>query len=365
MIDADLPAELAATDWGSEPRHGEPEPTFADVEAAADVIAAWLTPTPLIRHPLLNERAGCDLWVKLENAQPVGSFKIRGTLNFLAGLSPDIRERGLVTATRGNFGQSLARAAALYGTKCTIFVPVGNNPGKNAAMRATGVQLIEQGHDFDAAWDAAARHARAHNQLCVHPARHQAIVAGQGTVVLEMVRQVSRPFSAIIVPVGGGSLAAATAIVVRKLSPATRIIAVQAENAPAFHHAWHSGENRAFAAAPTIADGLATRVPVSYTLSVLRALVDDFITVTEAEIESAIRLYLETVHQLAEGGGAAALAAACKLAEELRGQRVGVVLTGGNIDTATLRQVLAHEPSRHHPLAMPMFPVDSLDYGTR
>lgn len=365
MIDAGLPAELAATDWGAEPRLGESEPAFADVEAAADVIAAWLTPTPLIRHPLLNERAGCDLWIKLENAQPVGSFKIRGTLNFLAGLSPETRARGLVTATRGNFGQSLARAAALYGTHCTIFVPRGNNPGKNAAMRATGAQLVEQGHDFDAAWDAAARHAREHQRLCVHPARHQAIVAGQGTVALEMIRQVSRPFSTIIVPVGGGSLAAGTALVARKLSPTTRIIAVQAENAPAFHHAWHSGENRAFTAAPTIADGLATRVPVSYTMSLLRALVDDFITVSEAEIEAAIRLYLETVHQLAEGGGAAALAGACKLAEELRGQRVGVVLTGGNIDTATLRQVLACEPSRHHPQAMPMFPMSSLDYGTR
>ncbi|MCC5867178.1 MAG: threonine/serine dehydratase, partial [Gammaproteobacteria bacterium] len=304
MIDAGLPAELAATDWGAEPGHGDPEPAFADVEAAADVIAAWLTPTPLIRHPLLNERAGCDLWVKLENAQPVGSFKIRGTLNFLAGLSPEVRARGLVTATRGNFGQSLARAAALYGAQCTIFVPRGNNPGKNEAMRATGAQLMEQGHDFDAAWDAAARYARQHQRLCVHPARHQAIVAGQGTVALEMIRQVSRPFSTLIVPVGGGSLAAGTALVARKLSPATRIIAVQAENAPAFHHAWHSGENRAFAAAPTIADGLASRVPVSYTMSLLRALVDDFITVTEAEIEAAIRLYLETVHQLAEGGGA-------------------------------------------------------------
>jgi threonine dehydratase len=365
MINAQLPAELAATDWGAEPVPGEPPPVFADVEAAAGVIAAWLQPTPLIRHPLLNQRAGCDLWVKLENAQPVGSFKIRGTLNLMAALGPDERARGLVTATRGNFGQSLARAAALYSVPCTLFVPEGNSPGKNAAMRATGAEVIERGHDFDAAWDAAARHARTTGRVCIHPARHRAIVAGQGTVALEMIRQVSSPFDVLIVPVGGGSLAAGTALVARQLSPRTRIIAVQAENAPAFHHAWHSGEDRAFAAAPTIADGLATRVPVRYTLSLLRALVDDFVTVSEDDIEAAIRLYLDTVHQLAEGGGAAALAAACRLAGELRGRRVGVVLSGGNIDTDALRQVLTREHSRLHPKAMGMFPVTSLDYGTR
>lgn len=365
MIDQRLPAELAATDWGAEPDRQEPPASFADIEAAAEVIAAWLQPTPLIRHPLLNQRAGCDLWVKLENAQPVGSFKIRGTLNLLASLRPEERATGLVTATRGNFGQALARAAALYASRCTIFVPVGNAPGKNAAMRATGAEVIERGHDFDAAWDAAVRHARRTGQPCIHPARHRTLVAGQGTVALEMLRQVSQPFDVIIVPVGGGSLAAGTALAARRLSPGTRIIAVQAENAPAFHHAWHTGEDRAFAAAPTIADGLASRVPVGYTMSVLREHIDEFVTVSETEIAAAIRLYLESVHQLAEGGGAAPLAAACKLADRLSGKRVGVVLSGGNIDIDTLRGVLDEAPPQHHPRAMGIYPMPSLDYGSR
>ncbi len=365
MLNTDLQPELAATDWGAEPKDADRAVGIADVQAAAEVIAEHLDPTPLVRHPLLAEATGCDLWVKLENAQPVGSFKIRGTLNMLAAMTPEQRGRGLVTATRGNFGQSLARAATLYGTRCTIFVPEGNRPDKNRAMEATGARIIVQGHDFDAAWDASVRWARRENAVSVHPARHAAVVAGQGTVALEMLEQVTRPFDVIIVPVGGGSLAAGTAITVKALSPQTRVIAVQAENAPAFHHAWHSGRYEPFRATETIADGLATRIPVRYTLEVMRRLVDDFILVSEREIQDAVRCLLETVHQLAEGGGAAALAGALQLRESLAGQRVGVVLTGGNIDLATLRDIVVNRPSPHQPRAMPMFPMASLDYGDR
>ncbi len=364
LLTADQRSRLAATDWASEGVR-EAVPTLDDVREAQRLTSEYLTPTPLVRHPLLSQRLGCDTWVKLESAQPTGAFKIRGTLSFLAKLPAAERARGLVTATRGNFGQALARAAALHGVACTIFVPEGNNPDKNAAIRATGAELIVRGHDFDAAWDSCVRHARSTGAVPVHPAKHRWLVAGQGTVALEMVEQVSEPLAAIFVPVGGGSLAAGTSIVSKALNPATQVIGVQAANAPAFHHAWETGDYRPFRAANTVADGLASRVPVRYTTAIMRELLDDFVLVSEDEIYAAIRCYLETLHQLAEGGGAAALAAALKLKERFAGQRIGVVLTGCNIDRATLRRVLAGRPAESHAEAMPMYPISSLDYGSR
>ena len=365
MLTPDQRQRLAATDWAAEEAKAEPIPSLEDVREAQQVVGEYLTPTPLIRHPLLSARLGCDTWVKLENAQPTGVFKIRGALSFLAKLAPEDRNRGLVTATRGNFGQALARAAALHGVACTIFVPEGNNPDKNVAIEATGAELVVRGHDFDAAWDASVRHARNTGAVAVHPAKHRWLVAGQGTVALEMVEQVSEPFAAIFVPVGGGSLAAGTSIVAKALSPGTQVIGVQAANAPAFHHAWETGDYRPFRTASTVADGLATRVPVRYTTDIMRDLLDDFVLVSEDEIYAGIRTYLETLHQLAEGGGAAPLAAALQLKDRFAGQRIGVVLTGCNIDRATLKRVLAGRPAESHAEAMPMFPISSLDYGSR
>lgn len=364
LLTSDQRKRLAATDWASE-GPTEPVPSLSDVQAARQVIEKYLTPTPLIRHPLLSRRAGCDLWVKLENAQPTGVFKIRGTLSFLARLPAEDRARGLVTATRGNFGNALARAAALHDVGCTIFVPEGNNPDKNEAIKATGARLIVQGHDFDAAWDASVRHARDTGAMAVHPAKHRWLVAGQGTVALEMLEQAKQPFDAVFVPVGGGSLAAGTGIVIKALSPQTQVIGVQAANAPAFQHAWQTGDYRPFRAAKTVADGLATRVPVRYTTDIMRDCLDDFVLVSEDEIYAAIRCYLETVHQLAEGGGAAPLAAALKLKDRFAGKRIGVVLSGCNIDRETLEQVLAGKPAASHAEAMPMYPISSLDYGSR
>lgn len=364
ILTADQRQRLAATDWASE-ETAEPNPSLDDVHEARKIVDHYLTPTPLIRHPLLSQRLGCDTWVKLENAQPTGVFKIRGGLSFLAKLPPEERARGLVTATRGNFGHALARAAALHDVTCTIFVPEGNNPDKNEAIKATGAQLVVRGHDFDAAWDASVRHARRTGAVPVHPAKHRWLVAGQGTVALEMLEQVSEPFAAIFVPVGGGSLAAGTSIVVKALSPETQVIGVQAANAPAFHHAWETGNYQPFRAANTVADGLAARVPVRYTTGIMRELLDDFVLVSEDEIYAAIRCYLETLHQLAEGGGAAPLAAALKVKDRFAGRRIGVVLTGCNIDRATLQRVLAGRPAENHAEAMPMYPISSLDYGSR
>ena len=337
--------------------------SLEDVYRARDVIARHLDPTPTISHPVLGQMMGCTPHVKLENTHSIGSFKIRGGLTLLANMSSQDRDRGLVTATRGNHGQSIARAAQVHGVGCTIYVPHGNNPDKNAAMRALGADVREQGHDFDAAWGAAEEFSERAGARSVHPAREPDLIAGVATAALEMLEQVPQGLDAIFVPVGGGSIAAGTALVVKSLSPNTRVYGVQAENAPAMHHAWTTGEARPFAVTGTIADGLAVRVPVDYTLSFMQPMLDGMLLVSEDEIQDAIRAYATTIHHLAEGAAATCLAAAMKMRHELEGQNVGLVLTGGNIDTKTLMHVLGGKRPEHPQRAMNMFPIEELSYG--
>ncbi|MGB5587130.1 MAG: threonine dehydratase [Gammaproteobacteria bacterium] len=333
------------------------------VYRAHELIRASLPDTPTVSHPLLSERMGCETFVKLENTHSIGSFKIRGGLFLLANMAESDRRRGLVTATRGNHGQSIARAAGLYNARCTIFVPRGNNAHKNAAMTALGADVIEQGHDFDEAWEVAETFATQTGARLVHPAREPDLIAGVATAAVEMIEQAGDPLDAVFVPVGGGSIATGTGLVFRALSPKTRVYGVQAENAPAMHHAWQTGEERPFAVTDTIADGLAVRVPVDFTLNVMRELLAGMLLVSEEEIQDAIRCYADTIHQMAEGGAAAALAGAMKLRSELRGKRVGIVLTGGNIETETLLHALSGRQPMHIPQAMPMYPIDDLSYG--
>lgn len=359
-----MPDYLYDTDWGSDVGTPPSAVTIDDVLRAREVIAPHLAPTPLLNHPLLSERIGATTWVKLENVQVIGAFKIRGAINLLASLGEADRARGIVTATRGNYGAALARASAMYGVKCTVFVPEGNSPDKNAAVKGLGADLVIQGHDFDAAWDASVRYARKIGALSIHPAKRAELVAGQGTVALEMLEQCGGKLDVLFVPVGGGSLAAGTMAVIRAKSPGTRVIAVQAENAPAFHNAWHTGVYAPTFAARTIADGLATRIPVRYTLGMMQDL-DDFVLVSEEEICQAIRCYADTIHHLAEGGGAAPLAAALRMREALAGKKVGLVLTGSNIDHRTLMKALSADGRLSAPPAVPSFPLASLDYGDR
>lgn len=356
-------AESTAVRPGSGAGHGRFPFTLEDACRAREAIGAHLQPTPTVRHPVLDRMLGCRAWVKLENAHDIGSFKTRGALYLLARMSEEERARGLVTATRGNHGQSLAQAAGRYGARCTIFVPRGNNPGQNAAMQALGATVVEDGRDFDAAMAAAEAFARESGGRLVNQAREPELMAGVASVALEMIEQVDEPLDAVFVPVGCGGIAAATAIVMQARSPATRVIGVQSENAPAMHHAWHTGEDRPFAATRSIADGLAVRVPVEATLAVLRQLLHTMVLVSEEEIHGAIRAYATTLHQMAEGAAAAPLAAAMKMADEYRGKRVGLVLTGGNIEPSALTAVLAGETPRHRPQAMPMYPIDELSYG--
>jgi threonine dehydratase len=337
--------------------------TLDDIEQAALVVREYLAPTPLVSNPLLTERAGCEILVKLENSQSIGSFKIRGAINLLANMTEAERARGLVTATRGNHGQSIAHAARMHGARCTVFVPRGNSAAKNAAIAALGAHVVEAGHDFDAAMIAAEKYAARTGAHLVHQGRDLDMIAGAGTVALEMLAQADGRLDAVFVPVGAGSIAAGMAVAIKALSPSTRVIGVCAENAPAMHHAWHTGEYRPFAAIETLADGLAVRVPVDVTLGVMRALLDGMVLVSEREMQGAIRAYAETLHQMAEGAAAAALAAAMRHGRSFAGQRVGVVLTGGNIDAATLMSALAGDLPQHQPQAMPYFPIGELSYG--
>jgi threonine dehydratase len=317
---------------------------FDDIVEARRLLARHLTATPLVTHPLLSQRLGCRAFVKLENAQLLGSFKVRGGLNFLDRLPPAERAQGLVTATRGNHGQSLAYAARQYGVRTTIFVPEGNNPDKDAAMRALGAELRIAGGDFDAAWNAAEMFARESDARLVHPSREPHLVSGYATVALEMLEQSTEPLDFIFIPVGGGSLAAGMALAIKALSPHTRVVGVQAASAPALARAYFTGNLVEVPVAPTIADGLATRVPTAEPVRILRDMMDDMVLVSEAQLHAAIRCYAETVHQLAEGAGAAALAGAIKLSARVAGARVGLVLSGGNISHDVLVAVLHGEP---------------------
>ena len=336
---------------------------FDDVIAARRLLARHLTPTPLVTHPLLCQRLDCQVAVKLENAQALGSFKIRGGLNFVAPLDAADRNRGLVTATRGNHGQSLAHAAQLFKVRCTIFVPEGNNPDKNAAMTALGAEVVTSGHDFDSAWTAAEEYSRRTDARAVHPSCEPALIAGYGTVAAEMIEQALQPFDTVFVPVGGGSLAAGMGLVFRALSPHTRLIGVQSANAPALYRAFHSGRMLEAPVTESIADGLATRVPSPATVAILRDTLDDMVEVDEAELHTAIRCYADTLHQMAEGAGAAALAGASRLRRRIAGQRIGVVLSGGNITSSMLLSVLHGEPLPASHQAQVSHALSSMDYG--
>jgi len=312
---------------------------FEDVVAARETIARYLPRTPLYEYPGLSKLLGFSFHLKHENHQPVGAFKVRGGVNLVSRLGEDEKRRGVICATRGNHGQSVAYAARLFGVQAVIVVPEGNNPEKNAAMEDLGADLVVHGKDFDEAVVKAEELKREQGYRYVHSANEPALIAGVGTYALEIFETLA-PIDAIIVPIGLGSGISGVSIVAKKLSPATRIIGVQAERAPAVCLSWREKRVVTTESADTIADGLATRVPAPLTLEIINTCVDDMVLLSEQEIVDGVGLLLRETHNLAEGAGAASTAAAYKLREELRGQRVVGVLSGGNIDRATLKTVL-------------------------
>jgi threonine dehydratase len=322
------------------------EPTLADIRAARAGISRFLRPTPLLPHPLLAAELGCDVFVKHENHNPTGAFKVRGGLNLIGDLAARGHHAGVITASTGNHGQSIAYASQRFGIPCTIVVPVGNNPEKNAAMRALGARVIERGKDFDEAREAVERMAEEGKLRYVHSANEPLLIAGVGTYALEIFEELPDP-DLILVPIGGGSGACGNLIVRRELHKKTRIVGVQAEQADAVARSWRGPERVVGASADTFAEGLATRVTFDLTFGILKRELDDVITLSEEELAEGVRQALRTTHNLAEGAGAAAIAAAGKMREPLRGKKVVCVMSGGNLDVARLRWILATEAQRH------------------
>ena len=313
-------------------------PTLTDVYAARPRVARVVRPSPLMRHPLLSLETGLDIQVKHENHNPTGAFKVRGGVNLIASLDAAGR-RGVITATTGNHGQSIALACQREGVPCTIVVPLGNNPEKNAAMRALGAELIEFGRDFDEARERVEQLQHERQLRYVHSANEPLLIAGVGTYALEIFEE-QPDVDAIVVPIGAGSGASGCAIVRTGLGSRAKVIGVQSARADAFTRSWRSRTRVVGEKADTFAEGMATRVTFDLPFGILERELDDIVTLTEDELADGVRLALRTTHNLAEGAGAAPLMAAMMRRDQLAGTRVVCVMSGGNIDRATLARVL-------------------------
>jgi threonine dehydratase len=282
--------------------------------------------------------------LKCENLNPTGAFKVRGGVNLLAALEPEVRSRGVVAASTGNHGQSIAYAARLFATTATIFMPEAANPLKVAATVALGAKVVQTGRDFDAARFAAEDHAARQKLRYVHSSDEPLLVAGVATAALELLES-APDLDVIFVPVGGGSGVLGAGVVARAVNPSIRVIGVQAEGAPAVYRSWREGRRIVTESVETFAEGLATREPFAMPLALFPRLVDEFMLVSDDELIAAIRLLLKAARQVAEGAGAAATAAAMKRKSEVAGKRVGLILSGGNITTEQLRRILSGEQS--------------------
>ncbi len=313
-------------------------PTFQDVLRAQRQIRPHLARTPLHRYPAVDALLGAPTFIKHENYQPVGAFKVRGGINLISQLSPDERARGVIAASTGNHGQSVAYAARRFGVAARIVVPEGANPGKVAAMQGMGAEVIAHGPSFDEARLHCERLARDHGYRYIHSGDEPLLIAGVGTETLEMLED-EPDLEVILVPIGGGSGAAGACLTAKAINPAIQVIGVQAAAAPAAYESWR---RREVACAPnaTFAEGLSTGSGFAMPQAILWELLDDFVLVEEHEILQAMVWMLELAHTLAESAGAAPLAAAYRLRERLEGRKVGVVCSGGNTSLEHLRRAL-------------------------
>jgi threonine dehydratase len=320
-------------------------PTLADVFEARRRISPHLHPTPLYSYPTLNELLGADVVVKHENHQPIGAFKVRGGVNLVSQLTADERERGVISASTGNHGQSIAYAARLFGVRATICVPQNANPVKVASMRGLGAELVLHGRDYDEAREHCEQLAEEHGFRYVHSGNEPLLIAGVGTETLEVLEQ-QPATEVIIVPIGGGSGAAGACIVAKAVNPAVRVVGVQSDAAPAAFRSWQ--ERRLVEdKMETFAEGLATRTAFELPQRILWKLLDDFVLVSDDEIRAAQAVLIDATRNLVEAAGAASLAAALGLREQLPGKRVALILSGGNASREQLLDVLAsHGPGK-------------------
>ena len=316
--------------------------SWDDIVAARRRIAPHISPTPLRRYRALDDEVGARVLVKHENHLPTNAFKARNALSFMTALEPAQRTRGVVAATRGNHGAGLAWAGAELGVPVVICVPHGNNLEKNAAMRGFGAELVEAGRDYDEAVEVAKRLVLDRGLVMAHSTNDAHVIAGAGTMGAELCEQAVE-LDAIVVAVGGGSQAVGAMVAARHLRPGVAVYGVQAAGASAIHDSWHGKTRITVERADTFADGLATRATYDLTWDALREGLAGFVKVTDAQIAEAIRMLLRTTHNLAEGAGAAGLAGLLALRAQLAGKTVAIVLSGANIDAATLRRVMTGE----------------------
>ena len=314
-------------------------PTLADVLEARKTIAPYVSPTPLISYPALDNYIGAEVRLKHENHHPLGAFKVRGGINLMAHMDPEQRSRGLITASTGNHGQSVANACRIFGAKAVVVVPEGANPLKVRSMRNLGAQVLFHGANFDQAREYSERLAKEEGYRYVHAANEPLLVAGVATYALEILEEFPE-VEYILVPLGGGSGAAGCSIVAKAVNPGVKVIAVQSQQAPAAYLSW---KNKEVCHAPmnTKAEGLATESGYQVPQEILWDLLDDFLLVSDDEIGHAIGVLLEKAHTLAEDAGAASLAGAIKMKDELQGKKVAVVVSGANVTLDRLKEVLA------------------------
>ena len=318
-------------------------PTIHDVLEARKTIAPYLPRTPLHYYPALSDLLGAEVRLKHENHHSLGAFKARGGINLLAHMSQEERDRGVITASSGNHGQSIAYACKLFGARAIIGLPEDANPLKVASMRSLGAELVFHGRHFDEAREHCERLAREEGYRYVHAVNEPLLIAGVATESLEIIEDFPE-VEAIFLPLGGGSGAAGACIVAKAINPQIKVIAVQSAQASAGYLSW---KNRQLTEAPmeTIVEGLATANAYELPQGILWELLDDFLLVGDDEILRAIAILIDKAHTLAEGAGAAALAGAIKYGEKIRGKKVALVISGGNITLAQLREALdAYQP---------------------
>lgn len=314
-------------------------PTLAEVLAARRRIGPYLRPTALHNYPALDAVAGANLWVKHENHQPVGAFKVRGGVNLMACLDDAARARGVISASTGNHGQSIAYAARLFGVRAVVCVPEGANPGKVESMRALGAEVVFHGADFDAARERCESLAVEHGMRYVHSGNEPLLIAGVATGSLEILEDLP-DVEVIVVAVGGGSGAAGACIVAGAVNPAVEVIGVQSAQAPAAYRSWKARE-LVTDRMETLAEGLATRSAFELPQRILWERLDDFVVVDDDALRAATRLLVEKTRNLVEPAGAAATAAVLAEPARFAGRRVAVVCSGGNISLAQLRDIIA------------------------
>jgi threonine dehydratase len=313
-------------------------PVFADVVAAREFISPYLPKTPLVRSHKISEALGCDYYLKLENLQPTGAFKVRGGVNLLGRAGPG---GPMVTASTGNHGQSIAYAGRLFNTRVVIYAPAENvNPAKLQAMRDLGAEVRLHGRDFDEARLETERVVAAEGFRYVHSANEPKLIAGVGTIGLEIFEDLP-DVDVIIAPAGGGSCASGNCLVAHELNPNVKVIAVQSEGAPAMWHAWRNRNLEPYPTMKTEHEGLATRFPFAMPSEILWERLADFVLATDEEINDAIRVLARDAKQVVEGAGAASLAAAFKLGDRLRGKKVVGIVSGGNIPLERLARLSA------------------------